>query len=85
MNTDNTYFLYTFWRVEDGLDYNCNTNYITSSPDLIRAYITSSITCDILKAIHAVVGFGSGTENTQALPKRTWYTRMCYVSSLHLK
>ena len=35
MNTDNICFL-RFWRVEDGLDYNCDTNYITSSQALFK-------------------------------------------------
>ena len=35
MNTDNICFL-RFWRVEDGLEYICNTNYITSSPGSVQ-------------------------------------------------
>ena len=38
--------------------------YMVLSPDLSGVYIASSITCAILKAICARVGFGSGTETS---------------------
>ena len=45
---------------------------VVSSPDFIGTYIDSSITRAILKAIHTVVGFGSGTKTNIMAAKRSY-------------